>query len=41
MVVAALLCIHPGTVTDVIGIALGAGVYVFQTLRRRRAAMSH
>jgi TRAP-type uncharacterized transport system fused permease subunit len=40
MIVAALLCIHPGTVTDVIGIALGAAVYAYQTLRRggRRAA---
>ena len=25
------LCIHPGTVTDVVGIVLGAGVYAFQT----------
>ena len=41
MVVAALLCIHPGTVTDVIGIVLGGGVYAFQTLRRRRTAASH
>jgi TRAP transporter 4TM/12TM fusion protein len=42
MVVAALLCIDPGTVTDVLGIALGGGVYAYQTLRQRggRAARS-
>jgi TRAP transporter 4TM/12TM fusion protein len=41
MVVAALLCIHPGTISDVIGILLGGAVYAFQTLRRRRAAAAH
>jgi TRAP-type uncharacterized transport system fused permease subunit len=41
MIVAALLCIHPGTVTDVIGIALGVAIYAYQALRRGRAAPSH
>jgi TRAP transporter 4TM/12TM fusion protein len=43
MVVAALLCMHPGAITDVIGIALGASVYTYQILRGRgrRAAPSH
>ncbi len=40
MVIAALLCIHPGTVTDVLGIALGGSVYAYQALRLRRTARS-
>jgi TRAP transporter 4TM/12TM fusion protein len=43
MVVAALLCMHPGAITDVIGIALGGAVYAYQILRGRggRPAPSH
>jgi len=43
MVVAALLCMHPGAVTDVFGILLGGGVYAYQILRGRggRPAPSH
>jgi TRAP-type uncharacterized transport system fused permease subunit len=41
MVIAALFCMHPGTVTDVIGIALGGSVYAYQALRRGRTARSH
>jgi TRAP-type uncharacterized transport system fused permease subunit len=43
MIVAALLCMHPGAITDVIGIALGASVYAYQFLRGRggRPAPSH
>jgi hypothetical protein len=33
MIVAALLCMHPGAITDVIGIALGGSVYLYQYLR--------
>ncbi len=35
MVAAALLCIHPGTITDAVGIVLGVAVYAYQILRRR------
>jgi len=38
MAVAALGLMHPGTVTDVAGLALGGAVYAFQRLRRRRSA---
>jgi TRAP transporter 4TM/12TM fusion protein len=43
MIVAALLCMHPGAITDVIGIVLGASVYAYQFLRGRggRPAPSH
>jgi TRAP-type uncharacterized transport system fused permease subunit len=43
MIVAALLCIHPGTVTDVIGLVMGGLIYAYQTLRRRggRPATGH
>jgi UPF0716 family protein affecting phage T7 exclusion len=43
MVIAALFCLHPGTITDVIGIALGGAVYAYQALRHRtrRTAKSH
>jgi len=34
MIAAALLCIHPGTVTDLVGVALGAAVYAYQAVRR-------
>jgi TRAP-type uncharacterized transport system fused permease subunit len=37
MIVAALLCMHPGTVTDLIGIALGGAIFAYQVLRRRGA----
>jgi len=43
MIAAALLCMHPGAITDVIGIALGGAVYAYQYLRRGggRPAPSH
>ena len=43
MVIAALLCIHPGTVTDLIGLALGGLIYAWQVLhyRRQRHAPTH
>jgi TRAP transporter 4TM/12TM fusion protein len=43
MIVAALLCMHPGAVTDVFGILLGGAVYAYQILRGRggRPARSH
>jgi TRAP transporter 4TM/12TM fusion protein len=36
--VAALCLIHPGTVTDLIGLALGVPIYLWQRLRRRAPA---
>jgi len=43
MVIAALFCLHPGTITDVIGIAVGGAVYAYQALRHRgrRTVKSH
>jgi TRAP-type uncharacterized transport system fused permease subunit len=43
MVIAALLCIHPGTATDVIGLVLGGLIYAWQVLhhRRKRHAPTH
>jgi TRAP-type uncharacterized transport system fused permease subunit len=43
MIVAALLCMHPGAITDAIGIALGGSVYLYQYLRGGggRRAPSH
>ncbi|HYC46018.1 MAG TPA: TRAP transporter permease [Burkholderiales bacterium] len=38
MLVAALCLIHPGTVTDLIGLAVGIPIYLFQRLRTRRSA---
>lgn len=35
---AALCLIHPGTVTDLIGLAIGAPIYAWQRLRLRQAA---
>ncbi len=35
---AALCLIHPGTITDVIGLALGVPIYLWQRLQLRRAA---
>lgn len=35
--IAALCLIHPGSVTDIIGVVLGAPIYVWQRLRLRRA----
>ncbi len=36
---AALCLIHPGTVTDMIGLLIGAPIYVWQRLRQRTAAV--
>lgn len=36
--IAALLLIHPGTITDLIGLAIGVPVYFWQRLRLRKAA---
>jgi TRAP transporter 4TM/12TM fusion protein len=38
MFIAALCLIHPGTVTDLIGLAIGLPVYLWQRLRTHRAA---
>ncbi len=38
MFVAALCLIHPGTVTDFIGLAVGVPIYLWQRLRFRKAA---
>jgi len=38
MFVAALCLIHPGTVTDLIGLAIGVPIYLMQRLRFRKAA---
>jgi TRAP transporter 4TM/12TM fusion protein len=35
---AALCLIHPGTITDLIGLAVGAPIYIWQRVRLRRAA---
>jgi TRAP-type uncharacterized transport system fused permease subunit len=37
MFAAALCLIHPGTVTDLIGLAAGIPIYLWQRLRQRRA----
>jgi TRAP transporter 4TM/12TM fusion protein len=34
---AALCMLHPGTVTDIVGLAVGVPVYLFQRIRGRRA----
>jgi len=38
MFVAALLLIHPGTITDLVGLAIGVPIYLWQRLRFRKAA---
>jgi TRAP transporter 4TM/12TM fusion protein len=38
MFVAALMLIHPGTITDLIGLAIGAAVYFWQRVRTRAGA---
>jgi UPF0716 family protein affecting phage T7 exclusion len=38
MLVAALALIHPGTVTDLVGLAIGVPVYFWQRMRGRAAA---
>jgi TRAP-type uncharacterized transport system fused permease subunit len=35
---AALCLLHPGTITDVIGLAIGVPIYLFQRVRGRTAA---
>jgi TRAP-type uncharacterized transport system fused permease subunit len=43
IIIAALMCMHPGTFTDVIGIAIGGAIYADQVLRNRgrQPARSH
>jgi TRAP transporter 4TM/12TM fusion protein len=45
MIIAALMCMHPGAVTDLVGIAVGAAVFAYQILSGRgrggRPAASH
>ena len=38
MFVSALLLIHPGTVTDLIGLGIGGPIYIWQRMRNRSAA---
>ena len=36
---AALCLIHPGTITDLIGLAIGVPIYLWQRLQLRRAVV--
>jgi UPF0716 family protein affecting phage T7 exclusion len=36
---AALCLIHPGTITDLVGLAIGVPIYLMQRMRLRRAAV--
>jgi UPF0716 family protein affecting phage T7 exclusion len=36
---AALCLIHPGTITDLIGLAIGVPIYLWQRMRLRGAAV--
>jgi UPF0716 family protein affecting phage T7 exclusion len=34
-----LCLIHPGTITDLVGLAIGVPIYLMQRMRLRRAAV--